>query len=136
MIFIAICYFYNIKAAILTSIANLIPLISLISLSSIFQINFDFSFVLVTVICFGITVDCAIHIINDHYLNHDLKANILKTGAAVTEISLFFIIAFISFLFSDLLIFVKFGILAIIAITISYFVNMVLLPITIRKYLN
>jgi uncharacterized protein len=131
----SIWLFYNLQIAVIASIANIAPLLSLAIICSVFRINFDFSFVLVTIICFGITIDCTIHMLHEYSAKSDLKSTLTKTGIAVSEISLFFIMCFAVFLLSDLLIFVKFAMLAVLAIALSYTVNIMLLPIAMRKYL-
>ncbi|MDC0857143.1 MMPL family transporter [Rickettsiales bacterium] len=134
MLFLSVCLFYNVKIASIAVFVNVIPLLSLILLCVFFQINFDFSLILVTIICFGITVDCAIHLLHEYSLDTKLDDVINSSGLAITLISLFFIICFFAFLFSNLLIFIKFGLLSITTIVISYIANIYLIPIFLKKY--
>jgi predicted RND superfamily exporter protein len=134
MLFLSVCLFYNVKIALIAVFVNVIPLLSIILLCVFLKINFDFSLILVTIICFGITVDCAIHLLHEYSLDKKLNDIINSSGLSVTLISLFFIICFVAFLFSDLLIFIKFGLLAIITIIISYIANICLIPMLSRKF--
>jgi uncharacterized protein len=133
MIFCLITMIYNIRFAIIASLANIFPLVIITALASLFGVNFDFSFVLVTVICLGIGVDCSIHILNDYTHNQQKLGSHDYTSYAVSEITLFFIVCIAAFLCSDLLIFVKFAILAISTILISYLINIIFVPIAVKS---
>ena len=124
---------YNIRFAIIASLANIFPLVIITALASLFGVNFDFSFVLVTVICLGIGVDCSIHILNDYTHNQQKLGSHDYTSYSVSEITLFFIVCIAAFLCSDLLIFVKFAILAISTILISYLINIIFVPIAVKS---
>lgn len=125
---------FGLKTGFLGIIPNIIPnllTLGLISLST----SFDFSTILIASITFGIAVDDTIHFLN--HINvlkkeakeqHHISHVICDIGKPMLLTTTLFVFAFFVFLFSDLIVLIKFGIFSIFAVITALLSDLVFMP--------
>ena len=137
-IFITLVIFimFDIKIALLSTIPNFFPPLITLGAVSWLNIPFDFSTILIASISFGITIDSSIHLIHvyqslrkSNISDGDIRAELLKiVGRPIIVSCIVFSLIFSLFIFSDIVMLIKFGIFSCFAVVISLIVNLLVIP--------
>ena len=129
-IFILMGLFYNFKVSFLATVINLIPVCFVMLCIALSKTPFDFSTVLISSICMGLSIDNSIHLV--HYISNPgllLSREAFLTGLRpVTIVGLIFLLVFILFATSNIILLQHFGIFSAIMVLASLSANMFLLP--------
>ncbi len=134
--------FFNYKIALFSIIINFLPVLVTLSIIAFLNIPFDFSTILIATISFGVIIDSSIHLLHIYsFLEHDkklsqhIRENSMKLIARPIIISATtFSLIFLIFVFSDLIILIKFGFFCFLAIILSLITNLLLLPAIMRYF--
>ena len=131
MVFLSMWIFYNIRAACLIVLANLIPIWGVLLAIVSFRNPFDFSTILISSIGLGICVDDNIHLIH-HVIKSPSRLTLnkvfLHAFRPVVIVSLLFISVFFIFGFSQIVLLQKFGFFSCLIIILSLLTNIFILP--------
>lgn len=130
-LFIFLWVFYNAKFALIGLVINAFPLMLVTALMIILRQPFDLSTVLISSICLAIAVDNSIHLIDTINKQSSLKwSSIFKQKLPIlTLVLVLFLLSFLTFAFSDLVLLRNFGLYSAIMLLLSWLSNFILLPI-------
>lgn len=144
-VFITLLMFviFNIKVALFSIVPNFFPPLITLGAVSWLNIPFDFSTILIASISFGITIDSSIHLLhvyqslngsgrNDKEIRDELL-NIV--GSPIIISCTIFLLVFLLFVFSDIVMLIKFGVFSMVAIFSSFLINILVIP-AMLKYIN
>ncbi|MCY4644622.1 MAG: MMPL family transporter [Bacteriovoracales bacterium] len=135
MVFILMFFFYNIKAAFLIIIANILPVVGVLFCIVASKNPFDFSTILISSIGLGICVDDNIHLIHHIFKSSKpftnaerLKAVFISALRPIIIVSILFVGVFLIFSTSKVVLLQRFGLFSALMIAISLLINIFLLP--------
>ena len=127
-------FFYNLRASLVTVLINLIPICVTMLGIVLTKTPFDFSTVLISSICLGISVDNSIHLIHymSQYPESERKKAFLTALVPVGLDSFIFVGVFAIFATSSIVLFQRFGLFGGLMAAISLIVNIFLVPLLYR----
>lgn len=130
-LFIFLWLFYNAKFALIGLMINAFPLALVTALMIILKQPFDLSTVLISSICLAIAVDNSIHLIDTINKQSSLKwRSIFKQKLPIlTLVLILFLLSFLTFAFSDLVLLRNFGLYSAIMLLLSWLSSFILLPL-------
>ncbi len=143
LIFGFICMVYgSVKIGVLAMIANLTPIIFILGCMGLASINLDSFRLLLATIAIGIAVDDTIHLLNRYKVefarNGDyrvsLKRALMGVGPALITTTIILIVAFLTYLWSDLAVLASFGLLLSGAVLAALIADLFLLPVLIMTF--
>ena len=141
-IWIIFCIHFRFKLATIGLFANLLPVLLTISAIAYLDIPFDFATVVISSISFCLCVDDTIHFIHFYYIekkrriqsDDQIKNVIRMIGLPIFFTSVLFSCGFIVFVFSNLVILIKFGIFTLVSLIFAFTANVIILPALLRLF--
>ena len=133
--FLFICIF-GIKLGILGTLTNIFPIAFTLGSISFLGVPFDFATVLIASVSFGLCVDDTIHYLHFYLMQkkkglpfRDQIYNSTHTlGRPIFFTSLLFALGFLVFVFSDLMILIKFGVFTALSLSLAFASTVLFLP--------
>ena len=143
LIFGFICMVYgSVKIGVLAMIANLTPIVFILGCMGFADINLDSFRLLLATIAIGIAVDDTIHLLNRYKVefarNGDYRVSLehalMGVGPALITTTIILIVAFLTYLWSDLAVLASFGLLLSGAVLAALIADLFLLPVLIMIF--
>ena len=136
LVWVFFIFYFGFALGTLGMIPNVVPVLFTMGSIALFKMPYDFATVLIGSVSLGLCVDDSIHFL--HYykmkrsgglsLKESITLTLLHLGRPICFTSVLFSIAFTVFLFSDLVILLKFGLFTLFAIMLALVANVLVLP--------
>lgn len=137
IIILILWYCFGIKLAILGTIPNVLPILMTAAIGIGLGIPMDIASVLIASISLGICVDDTIHLLDHYHAYGDIQKTLHVVGRAICVTSFLFILGFLAFTTTDLVLLQKFGALSSLAIALAWVSDLIILPAIVHvAFLN
>ena len=131
-IFLLMGFFYTFKISLVAVIANLFPISVVMASIVLTQTPFDFSTILISSICLGISIDNSIHLLHHIFTSLDnpdaFSKNFFIALNPIAVVTIIFIGVFAFFATSHIVLLQRFGLFSALMIIVSFISNICLVP--------
>ena len=142
LIFLFICLVYgSVTIGLLAMIANLTPILFILGCMGLTGVSLDYFRLLLATIAIGIAVDDTIHLLNRYKIEFAcsgdyrvaLERALMGVGPALITTTAILVVAFLSYLYSDLAVLSSFGLLLSGAVFSALIADLFQLPVLIMN---